>query len=82
MVEAGSPARSPMRNPAGSTLAKHEASALPGFQPSAAAQSSASPISSARIARMRNPSSVAAVLMLIRSNKIRQPESMCYALQA
>src|SRR5262249_28212806 len=41
-----------MRKPCGSTVAKHCASARPGFQPSAAAQSAAMAISSGRIARI------------------------------
>src|SRR5499433_1393501 len=53
MVAAGAPSSSPMRKPPGSTVAKHAASARPGFQPSAAAQSAASAISSGRITRMR-----------------------------
>src|SRR2546430_3854999 len=53
MVAAGAPSSSPMRKPSGSTVAKHAASARPGFQPSAAAQSAAMAISSGRMARMR-----------------------------
>src|SRR5262245_8883702 len=53
MVAAGAPSSSPMRKPPGSTVAKHAASARPGFQPSVAAQSDASAISSGRITRMR-----------------------------
>ena len=45
MVAAGTPSISPIRKPAGSTVAKQAASALPGFQPSAAAHSTASAIS-------------------------------------
>jgi hypothetical protein len=41
-----------MKKPWGSTEAKHAASARPGFQPSAAAQSTAIEISSGRIVRM------------------------------
>src|ERR1700730_12420633 len=53
MVAAGAPSSSPMKKPSGSTVTKQAASARPGFQPSAAAQSAASAISSGRIARMR-----------------------------
>src|SRR6201987_1440861 len=56
MVAAGSPSSSPTMKPSLSTVAKHAASASPGFQPSAAAQSMASAISSARRVRMRRPS--------------------------
>src|SRR5882672_8837471 len=45
-----------MRKPAGSTVAKQAASARPGFQPSAAAQSTAIEISSGRIGRICKPS--------------------------
>src|SRR5262245_16484714 len=45
-----------MRKPCGSTVAKQATSARPGFQPSAAAQSAATAISSGRIARMRKSS--------------------------
>src|SRR5208337_2460747 len=45
MVAAGTPTSTPSRKPAGSTVAKQVASASPGFQPSAAAQSTASAIS-------------------------------------
>src|SRR5215475_894462 len=53
MVAAGAPSSSPMSRPSGSTKLKHEASTRPGFQPSAAAQSTAIEISSGRMARMR-----------------------------
>src|SRR5262249_46302798 len=53
MVAAGAPSSSPMRKPPGATVAKHAAAVGPGFQPSAAAQSDASAISSGRITRMR-----------------------------
>src|SRR4051812_38695707 len=42
-----------MKKPPGSTVAKQAASARPGFQPSAGAQSTAIEISSGRIGRMR-----------------------------
>src|SRR5215470_13180678 len=60
MVAAGAPSISPMRKPSGSTVPKQPASARPGFQPSAAAQSTASAISCGRIARMRRPLSASA----------------------
>src|SRR5438094_9484955 len=64
MVAAAVPSSSPMRKPSRSTLAKQAASARPGFQPSAAAQSSAMAISSGRMARMR--SSLAQVISVRR----------------
>src|SRR5258707_11172276 len=64
MVAAGVPSSSPMRKPSWSTVAKQAASARPGFQPSAAAQSSAMAISSDRMARMR--SSLAQLISLCR----------------
>src|SRR6516225_8432481 len=63
MVAAGAPSSSPMRKPSGSTVAKQAASARPGFQLSAAAQSAASAISSGRITRMRR--SCAHVISLV-----------------
>src|SRR6516165_438066 len=53
MVAAAAPSTSPTRNPSRSTVAKLAASPRPGFQPSPAAQSTASAISSGRITRMR-----------------------------
>src|SRR4029453_13508602 len=50
-MAAGAPSSSPMKKPSASTVAKQAASARPGFQPSAAAQSTAMAISSGRIAR-------------------------------
>src|SRR5256714_10801317 len=64
MVAAADPSSSPMRKPSRSTVAKQGASARPGFQPSAAAQSSAMMISSGRMARMR--SSLASVISVCR----------------
>src|SRR5689334_7365816 len=55
MVAAGAPPTSPMKKPPGSTRAKQASSPRPGFQPSAAAQSTAIEISSDRIVRTRNP---------------------------
>src|SRR6516162_1550646 len=55
-MAAGAPANSPSRNPSGAAAAKQEASVKPGFQPSAAAQSTASATSSGRIIRTRNGS--------------------------
>ena len=52
-VATGAPSSSPMRKPSGSTLEKQAASARPGFQPSAAAQSTAIEISSVLMLRMR-----------------------------
>jgi hypothetical protein len=49
IVAAGLPSSSPIRKPSASTVAKHAASPRPGFHPSAAAQSAASAISSARM---------------------------------
>src|SRR5262245_60887001 len=63
MVAAGAPSSSPMKKPSGSTVTKQAASARPGFQPSAAAQSAASAISSGRITRMRR--SCAPVISLV-----------------
>src|SRR6516225_9062467 len=63
MVAAGAPSSSPMKKPSGSTVTKQAASSRPGFQPSAAAQSAASAISSGRITRMRR--SCAPVISLI-----------------
>src|SRR3954447_25496156 len=48
----GLPSSSAMKKPSGSTEAKQASSARPGFQPSAAAQSTASEISFGRIDRM------------------------------
>src|SRR5690242_15116652 len=56
MVAAGWPSSSARRKPPLATVAKQAASASPGFQPSAAAQSTASAISSGRRVRMRRPS--------------------------
>src|ERR1700757_3733791 len=56
MVAAGAPSSSPARKPSRSTVAKQAASLRPGFQPSAAAHSTASAISSGRKVRMRRPS--------------------------
>src|SRR5262249_55979400 len=53
MVAAAAPSTSPTKKPSRSTVAKHAASPRPGFQPSPAAQSTASAISSRRITRMR-----------------------------
>src|SRR5262245_57759256 len=53
MVATGSPLISPTRKPSGSTTAKQAASASPGFQPSAAAQSTAMAMSSGCIGRIR-----------------------------
>jgi hypothetical protein len=44
-----------MKKPSGSAAAKQPASASPGFQPSAAAQSTAIETSSGRIVRMSRP---------------------------
>src|SRR5215470_16868876 len=63
MVAAGAPSSSPTKKPSGSTVAKQGVSARPGFQPSAAAQSAASAISSGRITRMRR--SFAPVISLV-----------------
>src|SRR5262245_5387901 len=52
MVAAGLPWTSQIRKPAGSTLAKQAASARPGFQPSAAAHSTARETSSDVIVRI------------------------------
>src|SRR3954464_7123491 len=52
MVATGTPSISPMRKPCGSTVPKQAASPGPGFQPSAAAQSTASAISRGCIARI------------------------------
>src|SRR6059058_1827372 len=51
-VAAGSPSSSAIKKPSGSTEAKQLASLRPGFQPSAAAQSTANGISSGRMVRM------------------------------
>src|SRR6516162_2792539 len=56
-MAAGAPANSPSRNPSGAAAAKQEASVKPGFQPSAAAQSTASATSSGSMVRTRNESS-------------------------
>src|SRR5262249_12427295 len=53
-MAAGLPANSPSRNPSGAAAAKQEASVKPGFQPSAAAQSTASATSSGSMVRTRN----------------------------
>src|SRR6266446_8678898 len=52
-----------MKKPSGSTVTKQAASSRPGFQPSAAAQSATSAISSGRITRMRR--SCAPVISLV-----------------
>src|SRR5262245_1959255 len=79
MVATGTPSSSPSKNPCGSGVAKQAASASPGFQPSAAAQSTASAMSSDRMGRMlrsfmRQPSwrlSHAYALLLAGSGRAR-----------
>ena len=69
MVAAGSPSTSPMRKPCGSTAVKQAASAWPGFQPSAAAQSSASATSAGVIGRMVKGAAIATRSPLARQRK-------------
>src|SRR5215207_8125709 len=56
MLATGSPPRKAIRNPSGSAAWKHSASSSPGFQPSAAAQSTASSSSARDIDRISSSS--------------------------
>src|SRR5262245_65303250 len=69
-MAAGLPANSPSRNPSGAAAAKQEASVKPGFQPSAAAQSTASATSSGSMVRTRNEPSFI---------KVRTQVDQCHA---